>query len=242
MTEVTDAQVAEPNDTTHAHDAGEASHHVEHQAESTPAETGAEDTGQVEAKKADRLNKRFAEMTREKHELARRIAYLEGLNANRGNADADVHAPDAIEALIEERLAKREHERAAKAAADKFAERVEEVRSKYDDFDDVVFAATNPVTPAMAEAIRDAENGPEIAYHLATNHAEAKRIASLSPLAQAKEIGRLEAKLSQPKAAPKAPPPPPPRTVAGKSTGVSKNPWDMTPDEYYEASRSGALG
>jgi hypothetical protein len=48
----------------------------------------------------------------------------------------------------------------------------------------------------MAEAIQSSEAGPDLAYWLGSNPKEAERIANLSPLMQAKEIGRIEAKLS----------------------------------------------
>ena len=47
----------------------------------------------------------------------------------------------------------------------------------------------------MAAVIREAEKGPDIAYFLGSNPKEAERISRLSPFLQAKEIGRLEAKL-----------------------------------------------
>jgi hypothetical protein len=50
----------------------------------------------------------------------------------------------------------------------------------------------------MADAIRTSDDGPAVAYHLASHPEEARRIAGLNPLAQIREIGRLEAKLAQP--------------------------------------------
>ena len=48
----------------------------------------------------------------------------------------------------------------------------------------------------MAETIRESDLGPELAYHLGTNPKEAERISKLAPFLQAKEIGRIEAKLA----------------------------------------------
>jgi hypothetical protein len=50
----------------------------------------------------------------------------------------------------------------------------------------------------MLETMQESDMGAEVAYHLASNPAEAQRIASLTPRAQAREIGRIEAMLSQP--------------------------------------------
>lgn len=69
-------------------------------------------------------------------------------------------------------------------------------------------------SPPMADAIRTSENGAAVAYHLAKNPEEARRLAGLNPLAAIREIGRLEARL-EPQAKPTgkpasdAPTPPP---------------------------------
>lgn len=81
------------------------------------------------------------------------------------------------------------------------------------DFQTVVYDSKWECTPVMADAIKQADGGPAVAYHLASNPAEARRIAALNPLAQALEIGRIEARLStpaapQPKTVSEAPPPP----------------------------------
>ena len=52
-----------------------------------------------------------------------------------------------------------------------------------------------PTTP-WAVAVMEADNGDEIAYYLGTHLDEAKAIAALSPTAQIRAIGKLEAKLA----------------------------------------------
>ena len=47
----------------------------------------------------------------------------------------------------------------------------------------------------MAQTIQATENGPDVIYYLGSNPKEAERIARLSPLLQAREIGKIEAKL-----------------------------------------------
>ncbi len=65
--------------------------------------------------------------------------------------------------------------------------------AKYDDFDTVVgdLKPTNP----LVMAIMQADNGADIAYYLGSHVKEAHRIASLDPVSQVREIGRLEARL-----------------------------------------------
>jgi hypothetical protein len=76
-----------------------------------------------------------------------------------------------------------------------YNERANKAREAHPDFDTVVDQDL-PVSKAMMESIIDSELGAEIAYHLGKNPAEAHRISLLSPLAAAREIGKLEAKLT----------------------------------------------
>jgi hypothetical protein len=71
-----------------------------------------------------------------------------------------------------------------------------------------------------ADIIKSSDVGPDIAYHLGSNLADARRIAGLHPLLQAKEIGKIEAMLAAqtaetPKAeTPAAQPKPKPKLVS----------------------------
>jgi hypothetical protein len=48
----------------------------------------------------------------------------------------------------------------------------------------------------MAETIQTSDVGPDVAYFLGSNPKEADRIARLPPILQAKEIGKIEARLA----------------------------------------------
>jgi hypothetical protein len=48
----------------------------------------------------------------------------------------------------------------------------------------------------MAQAIQASDAGPDVAYYLGSNPKETDRISRLSPILQAKEIGRIEAKIA----------------------------------------------
>lgn len=87
-----------------------------------------------------------------------------------------------------------------------------------EDFDEVTTEAGNlPISEAMHVTIFESERGPELAYHLAQHPEEAKRIASLTPLAAARELGKLEAALPDRSAKPAAarPLPKPAANVGG---------------------------
>jgi hypothetical protein len=78
----------------------------------------------------------------------------------------------------------------------------------------------------MGEALRVSDKGPELAYHLASNPAEAARISRLSPALQLMELGKLEAKLTAAKAEDRnqAPTPIPQSRGSGGKFQVSPTP------------------
>jgi hypothetical protein len=101
---------------------------------------------------------------------------------------------------------------------------------KYDDWQDKV-GELKPTAPFVA-ALMEADNAEDIAHYLGSNPKEAHRIASLSPMSQVREIGKLEAKLlstpEKPKTPSKAPAPITPLT--GTATIATDQPSDT--DDY----------
>ena len=95
----------------------------------------------------------------------------------------------------EEMLHQRELQKQQAAIEDTYAEREEEARNKYDDFEQVAYNPQLRVTDVMAETIKSSDLGPDLAYWLGSNPKEADRISRLSPLLQAREIGKIEAKI-----------------------------------------------
>lgn len=96
----------------------------------------------------------------------------------------------------EELVAQREQAKQQAALLESYHEKEEEARSKYEDFEQVAYNPKLPITQVMAETIQASDIGPDVAYYLGANPKEADRISRLSPFLQAKEIGRLEAKLA----------------------------------------------
>lgn len=109
-----------------------------------------------------------------------------------------------------------------------------EMRKAHKDFDELIGAEDLAITPDMVVAMADTDNAGEIAYHLAKNKEEAARIAKLPPLAQAREIGKIEVKLA---AAPQQPgkkttsAPDPIEPIRGSDVSP-KDPKDMDFAEY----------
>jgi hypothetical protein len=95
-----------------------------------------------------------------------------------------------------ERLQQRDAQRQQQEVHSAHLDREEAAREKYDDYEQVAYIPRLPITETMAETIRLSDIGPDLAYHLGQNPKEADRIAKLSPLSQAKELGKLEAKLA----------------------------------------------
>jgi hypothetical protein len=106
---------------------------------------------------------------------------------------------DYAEALAErkaqELLNRREAEQQHRAYLEAYHDREEVARDKYDDFEQVAYNPNLPVTEAMARAIQASEIGPDVLYHLGSSPSEAARISRLDPILQAREIGKIEARL-----------------------------------------------
>lgn len=100
------------------------------------------------------------------------------------------------EALAQKKLEQREQARQQSEILESYHGREEEARGKYDDFDQVAYNPNLRITTAMAQTIQASDSGPDVAYYLGTNPKEADRISRLPPLVQAKEIGKIEAKLA----------------------------------------------
>lgn len=96
----------------------------------------------------------------------------------------------------EELIHQREFQKQKAALEEAYAEREDEARTKYDDFEQVAYNPKLPVTDVMAETIKASDIGPDLAYWLGSNPKEAERISRLSPLLQAREIGKIEAKIT----------------------------------------------
>ena len=107
---------------------------------------------------------------------------------------------DFVEALAdwkaEQRETTKKQAEATKQHQTEWQKKVEAAKARYDDWADVVDGAEDvPVTPHMQQTIFEMERGPDVVHFLASNPDEAKRISKLSPLSQARELGKIEDKL-----------------------------------------------
>ena len=111
-----------------------------------------------------------------------------------------------------------------------FQSRVREFKEQTKDFDEVVSEVDDVrLSVGIQEVLLSSKLGPQLMYELAQDRDELERINLLSPIDAARELGRLEAKISfkskessskETKKTTKAPPPP--TRVSGKSEKALK--------------------
>lgn len=213
------------------------------------------------------VQQRIDELTRQRHEAEREAAYWRQRAEPPAPAPAVATKPtpdkfndyaDYVEALTEwkaeqkvtEALSKRDQQQAEQAQqtaqqakAQTFAERQQATRAAITDYDEVMSAAADVrIAPHVHEVLLESEQGPAIAYHLAKNPDEAERLSAMSPLAAARELGRLEASLAKsappqgaapaPKPVSKAPAPIKP--LGAGATSTNTDPAKMPMDEYVK--------
>jgi len=128
-------------------------------------------------------------------------------NYEHGELDARFireHAIYHAKQAFREEQAQAEAQRAQVNRVSTFNQAAEAAAAKHPDFYNVVGHDFGRVaalcTPVMSDAVLENKAGPELAYHLAQNPSEARRIAALTPLAQAMELGALAHRLASPPA------------------------------------------
>jgi hypothetical protein len=143
------------------------------------------------------IGKRLAREQRKwERDQAQRQAEVQTLRAPSNDYSAEGNPDAAVLQKAEEIVARRDAAKQQSQVLDSYHEREEEARGKYDDFEQVAYNPKLTITNVMAEAIQSSDIGPELAYYLGSNPKDADRISRLAPLSQAKEIGKIEAKLA----------------------------------------------
>jgi hypothetical protein len=218
---------------------------VEEQAESSTAVNDADESPEPETKKSRGVQVRIDELTRNWREAERReAALLAMLERQQSPAKPDPVVEEkpkptpkledfnydeaAYQAALFQHVkdeaarvarAELQQERAREQEAAKrqtFKQRESDFAKANPDYFTLTRDPSLPFTRNLVELVAESEKGPELFLHLAKNRDLIERISGLPPVAAAREIGRLEAKLDVPPPAPapkpaisKAPPPPP---------------------------------
>ena len=149
-------------------------------------------------------------------------------------------------AYAEQMLREREVQKQRSEYVEAYHDREEDARGKYDDFEQVAYNPNLRITTVMAETIQTSDVGPDVAYYLGSNPKEADRISRLSPILQAKEIGKIEATLvSNPPVKKSSSAPTPISPVTARSSGTStydttdpRSIKSMTTSEWIAADRA----
>lgn len=220
------------------------------------ADTSAEPEGSP--KKTPWFQRRIDEVTAEKWDLKRQNEQLlallqQGQQRQPDPTPAPTGKPELesfssyeeyTEALadwkVEQKFAEIEQRRNAETAAQaaarqeaEFAQRVRQAIAVQPEIERIVNDPSLPVSQAMAEVIRAAENGPQMLAALDANREQAARIYAMSPQLAAFELGRLAAGIQPPQPRRVTVPPKPINTLGG---GASPTPFDPSTitngDEY----------
>lgn len=208
-----------------------------------PQET-VEETQEEKVKKEPWFQKRIGELTREKYEAKRQAetaaqeaSELRERLARHQQGNEDATQPDDVRAL-----ARQEAER---IVADRtFNETCNKVyaagKAEFPDFDQAVANLQMVgINRDFLELATTSDAGAKLLHHLGTDLDEAARIAALPPVQMARELTKLEFKLSQPatpKPVSKAPAPVSP--ISGTKGGSkSLDDPNLTDAEYAELRR-----
>ena len=120
----------------------------------------------------------------------------------------DTHA-EYVEALTDWKIEQRDKDREMKAkevevktqyekAVKSFQQKVSEFQKSHDDFKEALEDVDDiPLSFGLQEVIVSSDFGPQVMYELAKNREELERVNRLSPLAAAREIGKIEARLAK---------------------------------------------
>lgn len=207
--------------------------------EEKPSETAKQEE-QPDKPKRNSAKERIQELARKNRELQEQIDALTAAKPKESDFDDPADFDDArLKAAVKDARADELKAERKKVAAELAAQadeawntQIEDARTRYTDFDAVVSNPKLPITNEMAEVIKDSDNGADVAYWLGKNPAEAQRIAQLPPIAAARELGRIEARLTpQPRRISSAPPP---VETVGSRGGSNNDPDKMSVDQLLK--------
>ena len=149
--------------------------------------------------------------------------------------DDEAFTQAQIEHIAEQRanakLAERDRLMQAEKQADTFTDMAEKAIEKYPDFNDVISNPALPINENMVEFITESDMGADVAYFLGKNPGKAVAIAQMSPVKAALALDAIARELSA-KPQPRVSSAPAPINPIGASKAVSKDPENMSFDEF----------
>lgn len=225
----------------------EANEEAQDKEETEPEESSA-------SKKDDGVQKRIDELTRKFREQERLAEHYRQEFENTRASQPQVSEPgkklsdfDYDEGKYTEYMVDFAQQEASKrvqesSSRESEARKTAQFSAKESEFADVVQdyhrVTRNPelaITPQMVEALREADDGPEVLYYLGKNPEVARSLATMTPLAMAREIGRIEAsKLVKPEPSKTNAPAPTPK-IKGDSASSRIKPDSPESDKLSDA-------
>ncbi len=179
---------------------------------------------------------------------------------------AETKAEQARQETVNRAAAERQAE-----TMETFGEREEVAREHHKDYDDVVYDTSLAIDPRAAQAIWQSEQGPDLAYYLATHQDESKAMFEMTDMGLGHALAKIEFTLTAEQAAPAPKPeentaaaaaeqapadkpgqqakpaptptsaPPPVPILGGSGAAMRSNPEKMSMDEYTAGRLSGKI-
>lgn len=160
--------------------------------------------------------------------------------ADKATRDAERRFAQAQQQAAQ-RAAYEQEARQAREAAERFNKSAESLAEHYEDAAEVLDDMWRGRIPVIAQhdavakyIVEESDRGFELVYHIANNEGFADKIGKLSPMAQVKELVKLEASLPKPNA-PATRAPNPPRQIGSRGGSDTKDPSKMTIEEMRKA-------
>lgn len=139
---------------------------------------------------------------------------------------------------VRDALSERDREQGNRTVLERYQQKVDSFKAITPDFD-AVFADLDDVQlePDLLQAVLEADEGPALAYHLAKNLSEVRRLNSMTPAQRLMALGKLEATLPK-----KGTPAPAPKNKVSAAPAALKTPnsttastkllEEMSPEEF----------
>lgn len=152
--------------------------------------------------------------------------YVMETMADRASQAAVSKAQEVINQNQQQKLAQ-ERQVTFQSKENKYAE-------SYPDYYTATRDPSVPINQTMADIAMESPDGPAVLYYLSKNPDMAYNIANMQPRAAAREMGRIEAKLSSKQKASTSKAPPPPGKIEGVDPAITKDPDKMSTDEWLK--------
>lgn len=193
--------------------------------EAEPSDSSPEKKDGVQ-KRIDELVRARREAERERDALLQRVQSQpqpkpEPITADKTLADFDYdegaytsYLTDLAEARAAERVQQYTRQQRVQSVQQAYKAKEAEFAATVDDYDTVAFNPNLHISQNLASGLMESDMGPQLLYHLGKNPDVADNLSRMKPSAMLREMGRLEAKLSDVKPSVSKTPPPPPKVDA----------------------------